>query len=222
MLRLILRCSIIFALTVLFLLMSAGCYKTTSSSQSCSQADTISVPQDSSDSSDQSQMNDRIKLLLDNNRECLDIFSFSILPIDNTVIEDKYQKVVSDRFRAFDDLKAFVTDTYAQRAVDYLLDDFVGEGHPLYFGKDGNFYIEDEYGGNSIQLYDWSQYTFQYTDIDSKTKLVSISLMQRIDTPDGIDFIPVTIKEKIVLEDGVWKLNDYLLYAQPDGTFCFP
>lgn len=134
------------------------------------------------------------------------------------------QKIESEDFRTFEDLKAFITDTYATRVANYLLYDFLGKGHPLYFEKDGLFYADAYGGGGGVELYDWSDYTFQYDDIDSKTKRVSITLMQGVDTPDGpkASEIPVTIKVKIVLENGCWKLNDYIFYAQPDGTVSCP
>ncbi|NLN82676.1 MAG: hypothetical protein GX136_09065 [Clostridiales bacterium] len=93
------RCLAVFMLVGL-LFMSVGCSR-------------------SVDSSDTDSMNKRIKELLDNNIECVDIFSIGFLPIDDTVIEDEegreMQRVTSDRFRTFNDLKEFITNTYVRR-----------------------------------------------------------------------------------------------------------
>lgn len=218
------RYSLTCILATLCIFVSAGCSPHIRSTESISQNDTNSMVQDASGLLDQSQMHTRIKRLLDNNLKCIYMFSIVSLPLDSTIIDDKMQKVQSDDFRTFKDLKAFITDTYASRAANYLLYDFLGKGHPLYFEKDGVFYADAYGGGGGVELYNWSDYTFQYSDIDSNTKLVSITLMQGIDTPDGHNTgeIPVTIKVKIVLENGSWKLNDYIFYAQPDGTVSCP
>lgn len=205
-----LRYLIIYIIIILCLFMNAGCYNKADSSQSDSRPDKTTATQASSNLSD-SKIYNRVKTLLDHHAECLNIFTFETLPFNDTIIQGKMQKVESEKFHSFGQLKAFVTDTYTKEVVDDLLNNLIEEGYQLYFEQDGVFYINANWGGGYIPVYDWSSYTFRYFDVDSKTKRVSISLNKYVDTSDGpgAGVEPATITVNIVLEDGIWKLNDY-------------
>jgi len=155
-----------------------------------------------------SQLNQRIRTLIDNNIECMNIFVTGTLPSNQNVpASQEMYKVTSDKFHTFEDLKKFVTDTYMKAEADHLLYNIMGEGKPLYFEKDGIFYINAKGGAGGITLYDWSKYAFQYSNINSSSKLVTVSLTEYDDNPINGTSGPGKISKKIVLENGVWKFD---------------
>jgi hypothetical protein len=179
----------------MFILIFTGCTRMPSAS--------------TSNTDDDNQIRNRISTLLTNNLECINVYFLDGLDCDFEDTSKPMFRVTSDKFHSFDELKAFVNDTYISEVANRLLYNTMGEGHPLYFDMDGVFY-SDESGFGNVESYDWSHYTFTYSDIDSSSKLVTISLMAYA----GDDFIsatpePATITIKVVLENGVWKLSHW-------------
>ena len=151
------------------------------------------------------QMNGRIKTLIQNNIECEKMFFVGVLPDDGVLTSFGAYKVTSDKFRTFDDLKAFVTDTYEQQEADYLLYNYIGGKKPLYFEKNGVLYRDANGGGNLTPGIDWNDnYTFQYSDVSNIQKKITFSVTIYNDT--NITSKNVEEIAMIVLEKGVWKL----------------
>jgi hypothetical protein len=185
----------------MLILIFTGCSKISSSSQS-------STSVGESTANDNTQIRDRINTLLANNLECINIFWISCLPGEFSKTESDKVKVTSDQFHSFDDLKAFVNDTYVSTVANNLLYNTDEDGHPEYFEDNGVFYESTSIGSTDVLNYDWSHYTFKYTDINSTSKLVTISLMQYSDDPNLPSSKPATITGKVVLENGIWKLSN--------------
>jgi hypothetical protein len=156
------------------------------------------------------QIRSRISKLLENNIECINnIFFYDTLPCEyDDTSNSTFAKVTSDKFRSFDELKAFINDTYASEEANDLLYNYMGKGNPLYFEKDGEFYEDLQGGGTGIGFLDWRNYTFEYSDIDSSSKLITISLMEYPEEGSNSTLEKATtITVKLVLENGIWKLN---------------
>ena len=120
--------------------------------------------------------------------------------------------------------EAYVRDTYVDKesnllltsGLDSKLDSLVdGYGRPKYFEYKGKFCKDETVGYNFFFPVDFEDFKYNLSKIDKKTYDLTITAYTGL--YPGQTRTPYEIKTKLIMEDGVWKLEKMLIENWQSG-----
>jgi hypothetical protein len=148
----------------------------------------------------------RVETLISQDDVICGIFVFNDLPTENEPLVDTYHAVIPNYFDTFQKLKGYVENTFVKAESDRLLYHF-RQDKPMYLEYDGVFCKDESLAGYRGGAFGLEGFLYSYTQ--SSPDMVELTITGWARGDDYSD-VPVEIHTRLLLEDGVWKLEKML------------
>ena len=145
---------------------------------------------------------EEIRALVDANYFCItNVFKYGRLALD---VEGETGRAVvpAEHFASFEEFETFIRSIYIKEEADYLLYEYC-DGFPLYYEKDGVFYMRETLFGGGM-VCPWESYEIENIEVEGDECRFSVYATYPADiAPEGV---PGERYEYLAVKEDGWKL----------------